>query len=194
MNYEQKQIIVGTVLGDSTISKGKTDKNCHLSCQHGPKQKKYAEWKAEKLEGNGLVTTCKEYVRKTPNKKTGKLYTMVHLRVNSTPLLNSFRDLFYVNNIKIISRDVLDLYTPLAMAVHFMDDGNRVPDRSTMTIATNGFDLQSITNLRLFLFEKYDIETNLTNDKRITMRKKSQDLFTNIISLFMIDLFKYKVS
>ena len=194
MTEEQKQIIVGTVLGDSSIRKGKTDKYNFLTCQHGPTQKEYAEWKAQVLEGGLLKTTCKEYTRLTPNKKTGKIYGIVAMRVRNNVELDYFRDIFYVDNVKVISDEVLQYYTPLAMAVHFMDDGHRVSDRGTMSLATCGFDLQSIKRLRLYLFERYDIETNLTHDRRITMRKKTQDVFTDLIKPYMIESMKYKVS
>lgn len=189
MTEEQKQIIVGTVLGDSTIRKGKTDNHNFLSCQHGPSQQEYAEWKTEQFKDIG--SSSKKYKRKTPNKKTGKLYECVTFRINCSPALQKFRDIFYVDNKKVITKEALEYYTPLAMAVHFMDDGCRY--RNTYSIATNGFDRVSYKRLRVFLLERYDIETSPTKDNRIYIRLQSAKRFEELIRPYIINCMKYKL-
>lgn len=189
MNEIQKQIIVGTVLGDSSILKGKTDRHNFLSCQHGPTQEEYALWKTEQFSDIG--SSSKKYTRKTPNKKTGKLYECVTFRVKCNSELDWFREAFYKDNIKVITDDILKYYTPLAMAVHFMDDGCRY--RNTYSIATNGFDKESYKKLRVFLLDKYDIETSPTKDNRIYIRLQSARIFEELIRPYIIDCMKYKL-
>jgi len=191
----EKQIIVGTVLGDSSIRKGKTDKYNFMTCQHGPKQKEYAEWKAEILGNGALTTTVKSYKRKTPNKKTGKFYSIVAMRICNNILLDEFRNMFYVNNVKVIKESLLEkYYTPLAMAVHYMDDGHVVKERGTFSIATCGFSRECVKTLRIFLLKKYDLDTNHTHDNRLTIRKKSQEDFKNLIAPYItLESMKYKL-
>lgn len=189
MTERQKQIIVGTVLGDSSIRKGATDKYNFLSCQHGPEQQEYAEWKAKQFEDIG--SSSKRYKRITPHKTTNKIYECVTFRINSGPHLQKFRDMFYVDNKKVITDEVLQYYTPLAMAVHFMDDGSR--SRKTYMIATNGFDKESYKRLRLFLLSKYDIETSPFRDNRIYVRLQSAQTFEDLIKPYILDCFKYKL-
>lgn len=189
MTEKQKQIIVGTVLGDSTIRKTKTDKHNFLTCQHGAIQKEYIEWKHEQLKDLG--GSCKYYKRKTPNKKTGKYYEYYNMRVNSSEELDSFREMFYVDNKKIISEEVLKYYTPLAIAIHFMDDGYKV--KSSYGIATNGFDKESVKKLRLFFLEKYDIETSYTHDGRLYIRYCSTKNFEKLIKPYLIPSMQYKL-
>ncbi len=189
MTERQKQIIVGTVLGDSCIRKGKTDRHNFLSCQHGPSQKEYAEWKAKQFEDIG--SSCKYYKRLTPNKKTGKLYECYAMRVNSGPHLLEFREMFYVDNKKVITDEVLKYYTPLAMAIHFMDDGCKY--EKTYSIATNGFDDESYKKLRVFLLTEYDIETSPTKDRRIYIRLMSARKFEALIKPYILDCLKYKL-
>lgn len=191
MTEIEKQIIVGTVLGDSSIRRGKTDRYNFLTCQHGPNQEQYALHKAEMLGKGSLQTTCKNYTRITPNKKTGKIYEIVAMRICNNEKLDYFRNIFYVDNKKIISDEVLKYYTPRAMAYHFMDDGGS--SRGIYILSTCGFDQASLKKLRLYLFDKYDIETNLTNDKRITIRKKSCKVFGDLIKPYIIESMLYKI-
>ena len=201
MTEREKQIIVGTVLGDSSIRRGKTDKYNFLTCQHGPNQKEYCEWKAGQLGQVSLKTTCKEYTRLTPNKKTGKIYSIVAMRVRNSPQLDYFRDIFYVDNKKVITDEVLQYYTPLAMAVHFMDDGSTnkgsrsgIRSAGNCMIATCGFDKGSITRFRDYLLSEYGVETTHTKEDKVLVRMSSKSQFLELITPYIIESMQYKVS
>ena len=49
----QKQVLLGTILGDSSFKMGKDSKNPAITCAHCIKQKEYCEYKTKIFENLG---------------------------------------------------------------------------------------------------------------------------------------------
>jgi len=113
------EIILGSLLGDGCIPKrtGRA-KSFTLSWEHSLKQEEYAIWKAEKSKIEYNI-----YKRSRLDKRTNKTYHSI--TVYSTGIdFKEFRNLIYPLGIKIAPKKVLDMLTPLSIAVWFCDDGS----------------------------------------------------------------------
>lgn len=63
------------------------------------------------------------YGSKRLNKETGNIDYAFFFNTMTLPCFNIFRNLFYVNGIKIIPSNIYDLLTPIALAFWIMSDG-----------------------------------------------------------------------
>jgi hypothetical protein len=119
----QKEVLVGTILGDASLERAKPTHNTRLRFDqtypdHAPYLNElYNIFKI--LTGTGP----KVHVRK-PDKRTGKLYSTIAFKTLSQPSLNQFQELFYKNGIKRVPINIAELLTPIGLAFWNMDDGN----------------------------------------------------------------------
>ncbi len=183
-----KEFFIGCLLGDGNM---RIDNNCinpRFSCEHSMKQKEYVLYKQEIIKD--LNPFYKELVRKTVDKRNNKLYESCRIRLNSnSSLLNIYND-FYKPK-KVISKEVLEYYTPFAMAIHYMDDGSL--SAHSYYISTNSFDNESLELFMKFLLDKYNIKTNLHKGNRVYILKESKEIFTNLIKPYFIKSMMYKL-
>lgn len=106
----QRNIIIGSLLGDGSLALYGRSKNAHYR-EHGCKaQVEYRQWKADMLESLGFKLA-----------KNGK-----HRKLSSpsTELFTEVYRLFYINRVKIITHDNIQLLDhPIGLACLYMDDG-----------------------------------------------------------------------
>lgn len=119
LTEKQTQLVIGTTLGDGYLQKQERTKNSCLVMTHGIHQKDYLEWKLEIL-GKFHTGTLYEYIQKTPSFSTLPRYTGRTVR---HPLFSDYRNLFYPDGIKRITKELLSLLSPEGLAVWIMDDG-----------------------------------------------------------------------
>nr|MBA2716407.1 recombinase RecA [Propionibacteriales bacterium] len=108
----QWQMLLGGLMGDSSLSTSKSELSARLRWGHGSKQSEYAEWKASMFAN---LDVCR--IR---NSRGGWSYDV-------TPLaeLAELRQVMYMGDgKKTITEEYLKALTPLALAVWFMDDGS----------------------------------------------------------------------
>lgn len=184
----QKEFIIGCVLGDGSLIKEKASINPRFNCEHGIKQKEYAYYKYEIL--NGLSPHIRYNKRITPDKRNNKLYESYTVRLNASPSLLWCYNQFYKSGTKQITKSILNYYTPFAMAIHYMDDGYK--DSYSYKIATNNFNNKSLELLRNKLLE-YNIKTTIQNGGIIYIRSESSNIFTNLVEPYFIESMKYKL-
>lgn len=185
----QKQVIVGCLLGDGYMGI-KESINPYFKCEHGLKQKQYAEHKSNLLES--LISFTKYYKRPKADKRNGIFYESYSTIVNANPCFLWFYNQFYTNKKKRITKEVLEFYTPLAMAIHYMDDGYLTSSNKTFGIATNSFDIESINNLQEKLLQ-YGIKTTLHSKNQLYIKRSSALLFKSLIEPYVIESMKYKI-
>lgn len=92
----QKDIIVGTLLGDASIERNKPTHNARIRFdQSYPNHASYLESIYAIFQNfTGTIGQPKIYVRK-PDKRTGKIYKTIAFKTRSIKSLNYFYDLFY---------------------------------------------------------------------------------------------------
>jgi len=187
----QKQIIFGTVLGDGYLKNTTYDLGTVLMCAHSVKQEDYVKYKSSFF--NEDTFSLKNYKRKTPNKITGKLYSTCLLSLKVNENLNYFHEQFYINNKKRIPISLLEAYyTPLALAIHFMDDGSKVGTSGYM-LHTCSFEEDNIKEFMVFLKNKYNIITSLQSLNRLYIKSESKLRFKKLIQPYTCNTMLYKL-
>ncbi len=186
LTKRQEEIFIGHVLGDGYLNNDYT--NCFGKIEQGEKQMEYAIWKHKELEN--LCSECKKRKRKTTDPRNGKFYISYSARIKSNPQLNKYYPLFYKNGIKYISDEILDLFTPLSLAVLFMDDGYM--SKHSYCLSTNCFDYISLEKLKNKLFS-WGIYSTIRKNKTIYICVKSKNLFENLIKEYIIPSMYYKL-
>lgn len=188
----QLQLIFGTVLGDGYLKNTFYDLGTTLQCAHSEKQEEYVKYKASFFDESHY--SIKNYKRKTPNKITGKLYTTCLLSFKTNSNLNYFHNEFYKNKKKIIPINLLEkYYSPLAMAIHYMDDGS-IAGKSGYMLHTCGFDAKEIYLFINFLKIKYNIIGSLQKyNNSIYIKSESKNLFRNLIKPYICNSMLYKL-
>jgi len=127
MDAEKRGLIIGLALGDGYIqvrTRYKGGKypyeSRNIRVLHGSSQRAYCEWKARRLTwalGGKQVN-----VTKVNNGPGGKYVAYQFSKDHS--YFGQVRRWLYPNGKKLITRRVLDMLTPEALAIWYMDDGH----------------------------------------------------------------------
>jgi hypothetical protein len=196
LNDTQKQMLLGSLIGDGCIAKHHEGINsCRFIEQHSISQLGYLEWKKEIL--NNFISTDIRFIDNSQNKSYGNgiscsLNTVLHKE------FVPFYNMFYKNGKKEIPFFEL---TPLSLAVWYYDDGSisRISQKGNYYSAklhTEGYDLNSINTLRDML-KQLGINSGLANVKSkynvITLGHKDTNKLMNIISTVQIPCMSYKI-
>lgn len=183
-----KQIILGTLLGDAWIQKVNYRKNSYIFA-YQQSIKEYAEWKALEI---GLPFSIKTYQRY--DKRTKKEYniTHVHLVLNSE-IKQELYNLFYTDK-KQVSQEVLDQLDDEAVCIWFLDDGNMYYNGNNchINMAINGFNDESKERIIVWFKEKYNLNFKRTGKSiRITSKRECK-IFMDIVEKYIPECMKYK--
>ena len=125
-----KAIVIGLLLGNGYIND-----NGRIEVEHRIEQKDYCIYKAKLLHSvcGGKDINVHEYQRTRSVLKDGRLwksntFTTVSFKKQSKHFIY-FRNLLYKNRKKEINKEVLDLLSPLSIALWWLDDGSLVRKR-----------------------------------------------------------------
>lgn len=178
----QKSMIIGTILGDGHVLK--TTMGYCLRLKHGLKQIKLLEWKHQIL--SSIATPIKIY------------QDSCYFRTVTHPVFAGFRNMFYVDNTKIVPSNLESIIDPVALATWIMDDGtNELGHSRSLRINTQCFSLQEHKELQRILQAKFEIITTLNRDRdmyRLRVAKSSMDKLIKLVSPYIIPSMFYKLS
>jgi LAGLIDADG DNA endonuclease family len=144
----QKQVLIGTLLGDSSMRKGGD-----IKCSHGIKQKEYCLHKTEIFKS--LNSKCLYHKRSKTDKRNGNIYEDYTMYIGANSYLSTWYYKLYVGGTKVIPFDLLEHFTEVSLAFMFMDDGSRC--NSGYTIATNCFNKDELIEFQKFLLYKFNL-------------------------------------
>ena len=176
----QKEIIVGTLLGDGYLEHDGF-KASRLQIKQCDRKKDYVFWLYKELEN--LV--------RTPPKQR-KDNQQWYFSTRSLLELDFFRNLFYRSGQKSVPTIIKDLLvSPLSLAVWFMDDGTldyRVKSHYSFSISTDSFIESYVRLLQEILFEKFGIITSIQTPScrgkkyvKLYVGKNGRDVFLSTI-------------
>lgn len=211
---ELKSAIIGMVLGDGNLTQNRFQDgiyrgNALFRCSHSLKQWEYLEWKKNLIQQLfGYPLKIKKVMVK--NQRIGKIYPVCSLVTKVHPRLTQIFRMTYKNGKKVITKDILNRLTPLAIAIWYMDDGflgiNRKKQWKVVGLSTNSFNYEENCLIRDWFNEKYSILFNVTRtrskqekDRRITyfLRKGLSEgyKFLDIIRPYVekIECMRYKI-
>src|ERR1039458_7740834 len=117
LSTKEKEIIIGTILGDGHFAMLKTD--ARLEVGHSHKQKDYVFWKYKQLPD---IVGAEPHKVLIDDARYGKTWEQWSFSTRINPELTELRDMFYKGKKKIIPKNIgLLLTSPLSLAVWFMD-------------------------------------------------------------------------
>jgi len=213
MTKKQISIIIGTVLGDASItrSRNKINTAC-VRFTHSIVQKEFCKYKANLLLSLANRKPIeKTYFIKNPVGNRKHISNRIEFTTCFTREIFQYYSMFYKNGIKIIPDNIEDLFDDLAIAIWYMDDGslysswqldkrkNKYYFRNQLTLHTNGFSYSDCTKLQKVLENKYQIHFYI---KKIGKKKqpilyirsrKSIEKFIEIIESNIIPSMRYKI-
>ena len=202
----QKEILVGTLLGDATISKSKS---IALNV-------KFEQKLANQEYVNHLYEIFQPYVGTPPRVRniTGggaKDRQSIWFRTYRHIDFKFYYDLFYRKTNQKNSADlrkkrvpklIHKFLTPRALAYWFMDDGSYYYNKSKNSqqkvyyFNTQSFSYEDIKILKKALKLNFNFDTNIYRDRTdylLYIQPQSKDDFIHLIKSFIIEIFDYKL-
>ena len=114
---ESRNLLIGMLLGDGTISN-----NNVFKIAHSESQKDYLEWKIKQLKEAGIRNNgIKSYI-KIKGYKTGVL--VYYTQLNIIPFIKVLRKVFYKEKKILGNRKLLNRLDAKGIAIWYMDDGH----------------------------------------------------------------------
>jgi hypothetical protein len=114
LSAELKAILIGLLLGDLHMRKPKLGINPYLVFLQGLIHKEYLLH---------LYSLFESYCRMgptisnpSPDKRTGKIYSIIYFNSYSLPCFAELYELFYSSGKKVMPANIADLLTPLSLA------------------------------------------------------------------------------
>lgn len=193
----QEQIIVGSLLGDASVSKRSKLFRATLTETHTKIDEEYIRLKANSLSGLG----CKVRFIKPSLERP---YGAFQYATLSLPCLAKYRKLFYPQKIKIVPHELVRKnFTPLMLACWFCDDGSvsRILSQRKgllreAQIATCAFSEEDVQFLVDLLNEHgYQCSKRMSEKKywRIYFTSEGFEKLIKVIGPYVPNCMKYKI-
>lgn len=116
-NKESRNLLIGLLLGDGTISNNNVFKIAHCEVQ-----KDYLEWKIKQLNNNGIRNNgIKTYI-KTAGYNVG--VPVYYTQLSIVPFIKVLRKVIYKGKKIISNRKLLNRLSAREIAIWYMDDGH----------------------------------------------------------------------
>lgn len=183
LNYEEKQIILGTLLGDASLDRGckringqrmySSNSYPYYTVFHCEKQKEYSLWLKERLTRFGADFD-----------KNKRLTTKVH-----TEFLSIWEQLYCRDYRKYFTYEYLMQIDALGLAAWYMDDGHR--GKTSITIGKSLKDEQEFLNIQKYFKDKWSLDCRYCRNS-ISFRVEESQKFTNIVKPYIVDCMRYK--
>lgn len=114
---ESRNLLIGLLIGDGTISN-----NNVFKLAHSKEQKDYLEWKIKQLKDNGIRNNgLKTYVSSKGYNKGKEVY---YTQLNIIPFIKVLRRIVYKPFKKLGNRKLLNRLSAREIAIWYMDDGH----------------------------------------------------------------------
>ncbi len=193
----QKDIIVGTLLGDASMRLSKGKPVYAIKFEQGIQHKEYIEHLYQVFEPYCGTGPRERFVDKEETRKSIGFTTYRH---------NDF--IFYYNyfyeiqgnkSVKVIRKDIHKFLTPKAVAYWFMGDGTYHKDNSgnrNYLFSTQGFQKSECQRLCDALKLNFNIDSNVHKDRekyRIYVISSSSQKLLDLMKPFIHNNFQYKL-
>ena len=189
----QRQIIIGTALGDGHLETPNKGRTYRLRIEHSLKQKAFVDW---------LYQELKPWVLSAPQIKkqivNGKIFHKYWFNTVAHGSLRFYGQQFYQAKKKVVPKLIHRWLTPLSMAVWYMDDGSiKSKNHRARIINTQGFTKREVAILIRALKDKFAIQSQLRKQKegyQIMILAESAIKFAKLIKPYLHSSMKYKIT
>lgn len=210
LNDVQKDIIIGTLLGDSTMGLRSGKPFYGLKFEQSAIREKYITHLYQEFES---------FCGSPPQKRwidTKKTRQSVWCRTYRHDCFIYYFDMFYeihpdlkkgkLVSKKIVPLDIAQFLNPRVLAYWFMDDGTLNRQRTprsgiaplpSLFLSTQGFEKHECELLCKALYSSLNIKSNVHKDDdqwRIYILQESAPLFRELVTSYVVDDFRYKLS
>lgn len=199
----QKEIIIGTLLGDSSLQTFNKDRKTYrLRFFQKLDQKEYIDHLYE-IWKDWVLTPPK--ISSYQDKRTNKIYSRIYFNTITHSEFKKFGDLFYKQDpenrkfVKIVPSEeiLMNTLTARGLAYWFMDDGSRVSKNvKSMRICTDSFKYEEVLTLIKILNIKFNLKCSIIKDgsnNRIYISSYSYYDFIKLINPYIIPSMEYKI-
>ncbi len=184
-------IFIGILLGDGWLQKSSESRNTRFAIKQGLINIKYTLF---------VFNLFSHYCQSTPSLrktklKTGNIHFGVTMSTRTLPCFNYYYNLFYLNGVKIIPKNIYDFLTPECLAHWIMCDGNF--NQTGVVLNTQCFTLSEIDTLVKALTDKYGFKVSSNRDHDnyvILFWKRSIPLLQSIVLPYMHPSMLYKIN
>jgi len=184
------QVILGTVLGDTHLSKKYPNGNVSGSCNHCLKQEEFIFVKYNYLKN---ISQIPYLVNKYDDRLKNPNYQQWYWYINANPALNDIYDKFYNNKIKFINKELFEQIEPLGLAIWYMDDGSKYQDYGGYVLCTHNFSKKDLDIIQETLLFKFNINTSINSENGLYILSDSKNAFKKLIEPYIVDSMKYKL-
>jgi hypothetical protein len=201
----QKQILVGSLLGDGCIPNFRSSKgNCYFKVTQKRECHSYVRWLANRFKC--WITAAGVQFQTRAAAINGKKYVQhtVLFDTKKHPIFNNWRALFYVNKVKIIPENIQELLSDISLSVWYMDDGSLLHRKSLERYPQPMFNTCSFSEREHDLLidalkNKFDLEFRKYYVKQkywsLYLAPKSREQFYSLVvpTISRIPCFHYKI-
>ena len=193
LTQEQREIIVGKILGDGHLETMNGGKTYRLKIEQSAYQKDYVYW---------MYEIFKSWIHQEPKlkikNKNDKQFFSYWFNTYASGQLRFYGQQFYPNGKKVIPKIIKKLLTPRVLAIWFMDDGSfKSIKHRTFIIHTIGYKKRELLFVVEVLKEKFGISASLHkqfgNRWRIYVNSGSASKFKEVIEPYVIPSLRYKL-
>ncbi len=191
LSNEEKQVILGSLLGDGSLAINKGGVNAFYREIHSLNQEEYILWKFKYFKKFDV----RKKRGKTFDMRTKKEYHRILIWTKTHPQLTTLHKLFY-NEKKRLTNEVLGLIECMGLAVWYMDDGYYSYGRNRCYLSTNCFSYEEHVVIKEWFREKWDIEVQIHKSGKaynIHFSGNNAEKFLKLVEPFIIKSLKYKL-
>lgn len=198
LTQEQKEVIIGTLLGDASIRTSKC--NYCIKFEQNYTQVDYITHLYNIFEPFVGTGPKMRVIRNSFHKDYGVSYwlrTYAHIK------FKYYENRFYKTDEKgkrrkIIPRNIHQMLTPRVLAYWFMDDGSLSFWGTVYCLNTQGFTLSDQKNLVKALKSTFNLNFNVSKDRkiyyRLTLQQQDNHNFKQLIQPYLLPSFQYKLT
>lgn len=187
------EALVGIMLGDGHINQRSLTSNARFIFGQSGKEAKRAYFvHVYDLFKPFCSPDSKYYLKTWIDKRSGTVQTSISFV--TIPCFNIFREMFYLDGIKIVPVDIYNNLTAVGLAYWIMDDGSK--SGQGLHFNTYGFDHQSIDRLLFVLRGKFDLECTIhthPRGQRLFIPSPSMPRLRELISPYIVSSMQYKI-
>lgn len=164
LNLEQKEALIGIMLGDGYLERNLSSHNTRLSLEQSyPEKKDYLLSLFELYKP--LVLNYPKIIIRKPDKRMGKVYKSIAFKTTKFNCLNEYHDLFYKNKKKIVPKNIYELLTVRGLAYWIMDDGGK-SIYNQMILHTRAFTKKDVILLQAALKINFNLNSRLEEKEK----------------------------
>lgn len=181
LTNKELEILVGTLLGDSTIRYVHNQcKYPNLTFSHGLNQEEYFNWLSNRL--SNLRSSTGKYSSKYV-RTNGETAERLVFTGSNMSCLKDIYNIFYPDGEKIIPISFIkNIFSKVSLYCLFMDDGSYDIHTNSFIINTQCFSRENLEEFVKLLRDKFGLEFTIKTDHCLYLRHSSNHILEGILS------------